>query len=303
MPKRSTDFQRLVAIVSRHKSVGATVTESRFLLDKDGGKHEIDVVVEDKVGGTPVTISIECIEQGRPADDGWVNRMKGKHDRLPTDILVLYSRSGFTRGAVAAAKEFRKRLVTWESLSDGSVEALLNGIGTMFAKMLAQTVTKTTVVLRGETPAEEVELSQTSPIFRESGDVITTAAIMVDTFLRLPHVLSGILRQCEEHYKKFEVRISNPTEGTGNQIYCRRDEFSPLRMIEILKISGLVEMKTSPVPLTHGKLEDTVVAFGKTQHEGKQAIFVASKDEAGETKATLDIEGTSFPLHQPPKPS
>jgi hypothetical protein len=300
MPKRSTDFQRLVALVSKHKSAGSIVTESKFLADKDGREHEVDVVIEGNVAGTPVIISIECTEQERPADDGWVNKMKGKHDRLPTDVLVLYSRSGFTKGAELAAKDFRKHLVTWESLDDKSAETLFRG--PLIQKMLAQTVTKMMVALAetGNVPAEEVELYNGTPLFRESGHLIATAEVIANKFLRLPEILSMALRQCEEHHTKFEVSIPQPMEKGDYRMYCSSGQETHLRLIERLVISGKVEAKKSEVSLMHGRLEDIVVAFGKTEYEGKKALFAASKDKTEETKATFDIDGKSFPLQKPP---
>jgi hypothetical protein len=36
----------------------------------------------------------------RKADVTWVEEMTHKHNDLPTDVLILYSRSGFTKAAV-----------------------------------------------------------------------------------------------------------------------------------------------------------------------------------------------------------
>ena len=89
MPKRTTEFQKLVYLVKKHSAAGSTVTESKFLADSKGKKREVDICIESNIDGIPLIISTECIESKRLATVEWVERMKGKHDDLPTDVLVL----------------------------------------------------------------------------------------------------------------------------------------------------------------------------------------------------------------------
>lgn len=65
---------------------------------------EVDVCIEAEVGGHTVVICIECRDHSRTADVTWVDQMKGKHERLPTNTLVLASRSDFSKRARSAAK-------------------------------------------------------------------------------------------------------------------------------------------------------------------------------------------------------
>ena len=47
MPKRTNTFQKLILEVKRHLAAGATVEESRMLIDqKTGAKVEVDVCIE-----------------------------------------------------------------------------------------------------------------------------------------------------------------------------------------------------------------------------------------------------------------
>lgn len=82
---------------------GVTVTESKFLRDaRLGIDREVDIVVEGSFDGEPVVTSIEVIEHGRPADIAWAEREIAKHRHLPTNRLVLVSKSGFAKTALAA---------------------------------------------------------------------------------------------------------------------------------------------------------------------------------------------------------
>jgi hypothetical protein len=301
MPRRSNDFQKLVTLIKKHSSSGSTVTESKFLPDRNGKGHEVDIVIAGQVDGIPFIVSIECTEQSRPADDGWVNEMKGKHDRLPTDILILASKNGFTEGARDAAKEFNKRLVTLDQWEDAPTEALLRGLNLLFAKTSSQTVTKVVLGLTalGTRAAEEVEVPEHSRIFSESGEAVGTVQQLAVGLLRLPNVLQSALKQCEDHHTKFSVCVSDPKYGNGHSIFYRRDELHPLRMVGSVIISGRIQVTTVPVPIFHGKLENTVVAWGKAEVQGKPALFVVSKNQKGETKGSLDVGGETFRLHEP----
>jgi hypothetical protein len=82
---------------------GVTVTESKFLHDASLGiDREVDIVVEGTFDGDPVVTSIEVTEVGRPATVEWAERLIGKHRSLPTNRLMLVSKSGFTSSALAA---------------------------------------------------------------------------------------------------------------------------------------------------------------------------------------------------------
>ena len=104
MPKRSTPFQAIVRLVRQHfAKPGVTVTESKMLVDAVRGiEREDDIVIEGELDGEPMIVSVEVIERSRPAPVTWVDEMLRKHRDLPTNRLLLVSKSGFTRTALAA---------------------------------------------------------------------------------------------------------------------------------------------------------------------------------------------------------
>ncbi len=103
MPKRTTPFQMIVHSVRKHTATpGVTVTESKELFDPQlNTTREVDVVVEGDFDGEPVVTSIEVMQHGRPASLPWVEQQIGKHQHLPTNLLVLVSKSGFSQNALA----------------------------------------------------------------------------------------------------------------------------------------------------------------------------------------------------------
>jgi hypothetical protein len=105
MPRRTNDFQRLVYLVRVNLAEGATVTESKMLVDRSTGtEREVDVCIEEKIGTHPVIVCVACRDHARIADVGWVDQKKGKHARLLTNALILASKKGFPLEARNAAE-------------------------------------------------------------------------------------------------------------------------------------------------------------------------------------------------------
>ena len=97
MPKRTNDFQSLIALIERQLAPeGAQVTESKLLKDiLTGEEREVDTVIETKVSGHTITIGIECRDRDRRADVEWIDQLLGKYQNLPVHKIIAVSRSGF----------------------------------------------------------------------------------------------------------------------------------------------------------------------------------------------------------------
>jgi hypothetical protein len=122
MPPRSNDFQRLVFLVKKVLEPQATVTESKALPDRQTGQdREVDVCIEAEVGGYPMIVSMECRDHSRPADVTWVEQMGAKHGRLPTNALVLASRSGFSKAARKLAEMSGIHLLAYKKVTEQAV--------------------------------------------------------------------------------------------------------------------------------------------------------------------------------------
>jgi tetratricopeptide (TPR) repeat protein len=283
MPKRTTKFQKLVFLVKQAAAATAKVTESKELLDSKGNKREVDVCIEGNFEGTPIIISIECKDSNRPANVEWVEQMKGKHDDLPTDVLILFSRSGFTKRAKEKAQSYRKRIVPLETLDETSAERLFGGAGSLWFKTYALTTTKVLIGVApsADLPAEQVNCFPDHLIFNGAGEPIAIASKLVQDVLRSPKAQQDLIEISRKHRKTFNAHCQSLSEGIDNPIYLRKDDHDPplLRMIESLTISGDAKIEESQLPLEHGKLENTTIAWGTVSYCGKQTLVVASKDE------------------------
>jgi len=121
MPKRSDAFQTLVAQVQHHlgKTAGVSVEESGMLPNAATSElREVDIVIDGEINGVHIVISFECCNEARKAGSPWVERMIGKHRKLPTHRLILVSGSGFSAPALdAISAEKNVEAATFEETS------------------------------------------------------------------------------------------------------------------------------------------------------------------------------------------
>lgn len=105
MPRRSNQFQKLIHLLHHQLAGAAKVTESTLLQEyTTGEEREVDIVVETLAGSYSIVIGIECTSCKRRADVTWIEGMWAKHQKLPTNKLILVSKSGFTKPAIREAE-------------------------------------------------------------------------------------------------------------------------------------------------------------------------------------------------------
>ena len=69
-----------------------------------GQEREVDIVIESMLAGHTVTVGVECIAKKRRSCVEWVERVRAKHENLPTNKLILVSQSGFYKTASKKAQ-------------------------------------------------------------------------------------------------------------------------------------------------------------------------------------------------------
>lgn len=107
MPKRHNIFQDLMASIHQQLASPCQVAESAMLYDSSSGQvREVDLVLRSTLVGYEIVISVECTDRKRPVSVEWVEQMCCKHRDMPTQKLVLISKSGYTAAAHAKALAF-----------------------------------------------------------------------------------------------------------------------------------------------------------------------------------------------------
>ena len=116
MPKRTNDFQKLIATIETELApLGAVVTESKLIKAKHSDvEREIDVAIESTVGHHEILIAMECRDHGRPANIQWIDALVGKYADLPVSNVIAVSRSGFSKKAHQKAEKANIRTITLE---------------------------------------------------------------------------------------------------------------------------------------------------------------------------------------------
>ena len=293
MPKRSNEFQKLVFLVKKHVAAGATVTESKLLPDRiTGANREVDVCIESTVGGHDVLVSIECRDRGRRADVGWVEKMIGKHGHLPTNRLVLISKSGFTKEALEKARTYGFEAIALEAVNEESVERLFGDTGSLWAKSFTLAPTKVVIGVSqtGDLPEENVAAVQDNIIYTAEGEEIGFVKQLVETLLHLEYVGKEFGRVGDESHKGFEVRWEEPKDNAGNPLCLQKLEPKVLRPISFIRITGTCNFEVSEFPLRRGALGNIKVAWGTGSFFGEEALLVASEDLSGEKKLTISTK-------------
>lgn len=193
MPKRSNEFQRLVGLVRVNLAEGATVTKSKLLRDRfTGTEREVDVCVEGIGGGTAVSVCIECRDRARAADVTWVEEMKAKHERLPTHVLVLASRSGFTKEARKVAQLNDIEAISFDEVEQTDFHVLFKGKNSLFTNRVTIYTNKVLVGVVPTTalPAENVAVLPDYTVFNADGAVIGLMGHLVIEVINLPAIES-----------------------------------------------------------------------------------------------------------------
>jgi hypothetical protein len=116
VPKRTNDFQQLIAMVVELLEDGTVVEESREFPDPDTGvMREVDVyaLIRGKAGGREIAVAVECVDRSRKMDVTWVEGMFGKHSVLQVaDVVLLVSAKGFYHSAAVKATRFGYKTIS-----------------------------------------------------------------------------------------------------------------------------------------------------------------------------------------------
>src|SRR5688500_1563002 len=138
MPKRSNDFQKFVALIERlAASPTARVIESSLEPEsKIKMAREIDILIEDTINGFALRLAIECRDHVRKQDVTWIDELIGKYRDVEVDTIVAVSRSGFTDGALAKARQENIRAYTLkEAVNPGWTDTLLSDVHFSFMEV------------------------------------------------------------------------------------------------------------------------------------------------------------------------
>jgi|GEM_PF-1911813 len=290
MPRRSNEFQRLIAVIQSHLDPGASIEEFALLEDRVTlTKREVDVCVTGSVAKQAVIVSVECRDRGRPADVTWVDEMNCKHSRLATSLLVLVSHSGFTPEAVRVADAHNIRHVVLTDVAPTSPDRLFPELQSLWGKAWRLEIDR--VLIRVEASesllCETVRVYPDTALYLDNGAALCSAVEMVHSLARNQpfQVELGSIVLPEHKFVEFGWKC--PIIET-KRVCLQKLDPPMLRAIEQLQVIAKCSVEVSEFPLRHGRYEQFRVAWGTSSLLGNQVMMVATAD--GENKAKFSVK-------------
>lgn len=291
MPRRTNDFQRLVAVIQGHLDPDAIVEEPAMIEDRSTGTlREVDVCVRGYVAKQPVVVSIECRDRGRAADVTWVDEMHGKHLRLPTNLLVLVSHSPFTPEAVRAADAHGIKHVFLEDMDAAAPDRLFPELESLWGKTWSLTIERVSITVEAtdSLPRETVRAHPDTSLFLEDGTPLGSAAEMANALARLEPLQAQLGSEALPEHKFAQFGWEH-LAFQGKRVYLKKLEPLILRPIERFNVIAKCSVTVNEFPLRHGRYRDVCVAWGKGTMLGCEMMLVATEDGEGTNKLSVRI--------------
>jgi hypothetical protein len=292
VPARTNQFQKLILFIKKHLAPTVAITESKMLKDRTtGAEREVDVCLEQEVGGHCVTVSVECTDTARKADVTWVEQMKSKHDRLPTNLLVLASARGFTPEARALAKASGIETLELNALSEEKMGELVGRISALWTKCatLEPIVVKIRIAEGDGMLAEEFCAPLDLLTFDTVGTSLGDLKTLVRTVLNSDGIVKPMLLKGEETHQSFQVQWKCP-DLNGARLCLKKEQPLALRPIEWMQITGRVKIEKSEFALKHAEVGGVPVSWGTASVMGERTILVLT-ESAGEKKISIAPQG------------
>ena len=301
MPKRTNEFQHLITLIERLVAdADARVTESKELTDNITGKlREVDIVIERNDGVRDVVVGVECSgSSSRPATVEWVERMWGKHSSLPTDKLVLVSKSGFSDSAKKKAEWWHISTLTLDQAQDFDWESEVTRINELkIDSFLLPYVTEITITFEGD-PSQKIRVDDLklpqSTLYDPEGNSVGNPLDVVNRWLFDPAMLeklselaftdAGTVIEFERKLKRgCYLRDGNGVDRSVTSLQvkakCRR---------EVSKVS-LTSASYGKAQVSHGRgtsfARPIQVAFVQ-KHGGEPRVVIVVKRAAGNRLST-----------------
>jgi hypothetical protein len=238
-----------------------------------------------------VTVCVECRDHKRVADVSWVDAMKAKHERLPTNALILASRSGFTLEARDAAAGYRIQVFSLADVETAAFPNLLESKSTLWAKTVTFSVEKVVLkVLRTGTLADEsVVVSADNLVYSSDGQELCQLGALVKAMLNSPQARDRLLLGGTKEHVSFDVTWESPRDQLERPLYIKKLEPETVREIRSIYVKGPCKFEIEKFGMRGGKLGDIQLAWGKTSILGRDALVVATKDATGNEELSVNV--------------
>jgi hypothetical protein len=275
----------VVNFVRKHwAQPGVTVTESKFLYDAQSQiEREVDIVIEGTFDGEPVVTSVEVIEHGRPATIEWVEQQINKHRYLPTNRLVLVSKSGFSKNA-------RTRVAVEGGWVDAVTPQAVEKDGQPVVKSLSIDnfqMKPTSCRLYVQSPGEEirpVDAPADINIYDSDGTFLGIALELAREIMSLDFVREKVFKDARNHPERADLKAFEFGAVIVNLGYYLHWEASDeLHLVAGIEMKGDFTFSQEELIFSINEMANLRYGVGEAPLMGHPAIWVATTDEETQT--------------------
>ncbi len=261
-----------------------------------GATREVDICIESVVAGHKVIVSVECRDHARVQDVQWVEQEHSKHQRLPTNLLVLASSSGFTKEALRVAEKLGIETVVPGHIREDFGESVSDRLNALWVKKLEMhppTRVEVTVAATEELAEEWFQAMPNILIFTDDGNEAGTVLDVVNQ-IRPRIDPTEALRDAtgDETFLEVVVDLVNLRWTATDEpvrLLVREDDIDPpvLRRVTRLRMVGPIDIGVTEVPMTYRELQSTTYAFGESEIGDGKVLVVITDHSASEKKASI----------------
>ncbi|OBH41100.1 MULTISPECIES: restriction endonuclease [unclassified Mycobacterium] len=300
MPQRTNDFQTMVTLITTllRKDPTVVVTPSAMLPEKiTGALREVDICVESDATGHKVVVGIECRAWKDPQSVEWVEAMRGKHQHLPTDVLVLVSKSGFTKNALKLAEFYGIKAITPGEMTPEFVGKVVGALSTGWIKVTSATPQGMRVWAQrpdgGVDVVEAFDETGALGIHAPDGSLLFDANELIrrtmPTFGMSNPQFREAIGNAPPGELSFEFTLDDPRQLEDGQHYFLLYNGAPVAITK-LAIRGILTLEIAEAPLTHASYDGTNFSAGKAVFTDKVLHVVVTETEEGVTQVAMHSE-------------
>lgn len=253
------------------------VVESKLLRDvRTGEKREVDIVIETESAGYSVLIGLECTAAARKASVEWVERMWGKHADLPTDKLILVSRTGFWSTAAAKADALGIVTLSLEEAKTADWPRIVGKLAAIYVEFVESKLKVSAAVIGDGGSEEIVSIGEDVELLSADDSVSLKVGTLARRLAALPEVGRVIM---ETMHNQDQERATFSANYKFPEPVFARDTVGVRREIRSLWIELEATRNQAKMPLRHGNLRGVAVAYGEgVAPQGKLRISVVERE-------------------------
>jgi hypothetical protein len=283
MPKRSNEFQKLVALINGCLRDSGHVEESGLLVDKTTRlEREVDILISGTFADYPINISIEVTDRTRKAGTPWVEEMRAKHSDLPTDKLVLVSRRGFSRSALEKAKFHGIEAITFEEASETDWDLATRLTSSGFLAITTIEYKYSSVCDHPDGKKVFSPAKRNTKVYLPYRDIPTDFDMMAQFFLFEPKIKDILQKQIEDTIDRIFTLDYTPQSGT----YVISQDGTEMALLN-LSIEIEAKHTTTPMNFAVGRYGKRDVAIGTSSDPGTQLYYAIVRKEGDRVEGLL----------------